>query len=341
MRFKRIAVAGTERPVLAVARGTQWFAVEAALRAVGAAWPPASVPSGLELIALLGHFDRLRVPLENGLAQLGAGQALPESANALLPFEPRSYRDFMLSERHVIDAGRGYARRFMPGAFRIASLYEKLLRKPFPAFRPKPLWYRQPIYYMGNHLSFVPDGSTIACPAYSQALDYELELGFVLARPLLDATPEQALAAIGGFVVFNDVSARDVQRAEMQSGFGPQKSKHFCNVMSVELVTADEVLPWIEALDAEVRINGEIVSRAATRGMQFSIGEALAHVSRGESLHPGEFFGSGTLPGGSGMENGHWPQAGDLLELRIDRVGSLSNRIGVTADTQNPGRSSG
>lgn len=329
MRFKRIAIAGTGRPVLAVARGSQWFAVEAALGAAGASWPPASVSPGLELVALLGHLDRLRAPLEKGMAQLGEAQALPASSSPLLPFEPRSYRDFMLSERHVIDAGRGYARRFLPGAFRIASLYEKLLRRPFPAFRPKPLWYRQPIYYMGNHLSFVPDGSTIACPSYSQALDYELELGFVLARPLLDATPQQALAAIGGFVVFNDVSARDVQLAEMQSGFGPQKAKHFCNVISAELVTADEVLPWIEALDAEVRINDAVVSRCSTRGLQFSIGEALAHASRGEALHPGEFFGSGTLPGGSGMENGHWPQPGDRLELRIDRVGSLVNLIGA------------
>lgn len=339
MRFKRLAVAGSERPVLAVARAAQWFSVEAALKAAGAHWPPASVSSGLELIALLGHFERLRAPLERGLAQLGEEQALPATATALLPFEPRSYRDFMLSERHVIDAGRGYARRFMPGAWRIAALYEKVLRKPFPAFRPKPLWYRQPIYYMGNHLSFVPDGSTIVCPAYSQALDYELELGFVLARPLLDASPEQALAAIGGFVVFNDFSARDVQLAEMQSGFGPQKSKHFCNVMSAELVTADEILPWIDTLDGEVRINGEVVSRCSTRGMQFTIGEALAHVSRAEALHPGEFFGSGTLPGGSGMENGHWPHPGDQLELQIERVGVLKNPIGTAAGTKNQGHS--
>ena len=151
---------------------------------------------------------------------------------ATLPFQPASFRDFMLYERHAVGAARGYVKRFMPGAFRVASVYERLTGATFPAFKPKPLWYRQPIYYMSNHLAFVPSGTPIRCPSYSKALDYELELGFVLARPLYNATPDEALQAIGAFVVLCDFTARDVQRAEMESGFGPQKSKHFCNSMS-------------------------------------------------------------------------------------------------------------
>lgn len=246
---------------------------------------------------------------------------------AMLPFQPRSFRDFMLFERHVIDASRGYARRFLPTAYRFARLYESLSGRTFPAFRPAPLWYRQPIYYFGNHLTFVPSGTPISAPWYSKALDYELELGFVLKRPLLNADPDEALRAIGAFVVLNDISARDVQRAEMGSGFGPQKSKHFMSAMSETAVTADDVLPRLGQLQASVCINGKEVCATSTAGMHHSIGEALAHASKGEQLYPGELFGTGTLPGGSGMENGHWLAPGDLLQLRIDGIGEIQHKV--------------
>lgn len=247
--------------------------------------------------------------------------------DAGLPFQPRSFRDFMLYEKHVIDASRGYVRRFMPAAYRATALFEKLARRPFPAFRPHALWYRQPIYYFGNHMTFVPSGTPVRCPSYSDALDYELELGFVLAEPLLNATAEEAVSAIGGFVVLNDLSARDIQRDEMACGFGPQKAKHFLSSMSEVLVTADELLADVDRLEASVRINGELVCATSTAGMRHSLGEALAHASKDEQLHPGEFFGTGTLPGGSGMENGRWLQAGDELHLSIDRIGEITHRI--------------
>lgn len=246
---------------------------------------------------------------------------------ALLPFQPLSFRDFMLYENHVINATRGYVRRFMPTAYRLAQFYERLTGETFPKFKPAKLWYQQPIYYMSNHLSFVPSGTPLRCPSYSQALDYELELGFVLGRPLFNATPEEALAAIGGFVVINDISARDVQRAEMESGFGPQKTKHFCSSMSETLVTANDILPEIDSLTASILINGVEVAYTSTAGMYHSLGEALAHASKDERLYPGELFASGTLPGGSGMENGHWLKAGDTIEMEIDRIGKITHDI--------------
>ena len=244
-----------------------------------------------------------------------------------LPVKPASFRDFMLYERHVIDATRGYAKRFMPAAYRIASLYERATGRTFPRFKPHALWYRQPIYYMGNHLNFVSSGTPVRCPSYSRALDYELELGFVLANPLLNATPDEAVAAIGAFVVLCDFSARDVQRAEMDSGFGPQKSKHFLSSMSAIAVPAQQLLPRIEALAATVEIDGKAVVRTSTAGMRYSLGEVLAHASRDEQLHAGELFGTGTLPGGSGMENGHWLSSGSHLRLAIDGVGDIQHTI--------------
>ena len=149
----------------------------------------------------------------------------------------------------------------------------------------------------------------------------------MLSKPLFNATAEQALAAIGGFVVVNDFSARDVQQAEMQTGLGPQKSKHFLSSMSQTMLTASEILPCINELPALVEINGRVVTRTSTCGMRYSAGEVLAHLSLSERLYPGELIASGTLPGGSGMETDHWLEPGDLLRLVIEPIGEIVHEI--------------
>lgn len=219
-------------------------------------------------------------------------------------------------------------RTFWPrGAYRIARAYEQLSGKTCPKFRPAPLWYRQPIYYMSNHLTFVPCGAPVRAPSYTKALDFELELGFILARPLFNATAEEAAQAIGAIVLLNDFSARDVQLAEMRSGLGPQKSKHFLSSMSDTAVTADEIMPRLQGFTASVRINDRLVATPNLMGMRYSLGEALAHVSKDEPLFPGELFGTGTLPGGGGMEIGCWLKSGDRLSLAIDGVGEIRHDI--------------
>jgi 2-keto-4-pentenoate hydratase/2-oxohepta-3-ene-1,7-dioic acid hydratase in catechol pathway len=262
-------------------------------------------------------------------AELAATPSQPPPDGPLLtPFAPRSFRDFMLYEQHAIDAARGLARRFLPAAYRLARIVEAMTRRPFPAFRPHRLWYAQPIYYFGNHLNFLADGEEIPWPSYASALDYELELGAALAHPLRDASPQEAEAAIGGFVVLNDLSVRNVQLAEMRSGFGPQKSKHFASAMSAEIVTADEILPRQNALTGGVSINGRQIARCSTQNPGYTLAEAIAFASKDETLHAGELFGSGTLPGGSGMETGAWLQPGDRLTMVIDGVGDISATVG-------------
>lgn len=246
---------------------------------------------------------------------------------ALLPFAPLSFRDFLLSAEHNVAAARGMLRRFYPASSRITALVERVTRTTFPAFKPKPLFYRQPIYYMSNAMTIVPTGTPVAFPSYSKGLDFELEIGFVLKDPLFNADPATATAAIGAFVLLNDFSARDVQRPEMDSGLGPQKSKHFCSSMSATAVTADEVLPRIADLTGSVQINGRTVSTVSSAGLQWSIGDVLAHASRDEQLLPGELFGLGTLAGGSGMETDHWLRPGDTLRLVLDGVGEVEHLI--------------
>jgi 2-keto-4-pentenoate hydratase/2-oxohepta-3-ene-1,7-dioic acid hydratase in catechol pathway len=254
-------------------------------------------------------------------------------STSVLPFSPLSFRDFLLCEQHNIDAARGLLQRFYPASSRLTTAIERLTRTDFPAFRPKKLFYRQPIYYMSNAMTIVPTGTPVTFPGYSTGLDFELEIAFVLKEPLYNADPASASAAVGAFVLLNDFSARDVQRPEMASGLGPQKSKHFLSSMSETAVTAEEVLPRLATLTGSVQINGVTVSTVSGAGLQWSIGEVLAHASRDEQLLPGELFGLGTLAGGSGMETGNWLRPGDTLRLVLDDIGEVEHRI----DAPTPG----
>ncbi len=280
-----------------------------------------------DLVAMLGAPPYVLGDVARAAAHVKQISGSPARFDPLIPFEPRSYRDFMIYERHAVDAARGFVRRFMPTLFPTIRAFEILTKRDFPKFKPAPLWFRQPIFYMGNHLSFVTDGAAIPRPSYSRALDYELELGFVLSASLYNATPEEAETAIGGFVVLNDFTARDIQLDEMRSGFGPAKAKHFANAISIVVVTADEVLPNWSDLKGYVRINDRLISEPVAKGARWSLGEMLAHASRSEHLYPGEFFGTGTFAGGSGIETGHFLSPGDVIEIGIDGIGSITNTI--------------
>src|SRR5262249_23302065 len=109
--------------------------------------------------------------------------------------------------------------------------------------------------------------------------------------------------------------------------FGPQKAKHFRNGISSVVASADEILPRWRDLKGSVRINGQLVSEPSCSGARWSLGEALAHVSRSERLYPGELFATGTLPGGSGMETGRLLAPGDSIELAVEGVGALTHHI--------------
>lgn len=259
--------------------------------------------------------------------QLATADRHLQRTDALLPFAPLSFRDFLLSEQHNINASRGLVKRFHPRTYPLTGAFERITRRTHPGFKPKKLFYDQPIYDIGNAMTIVPTGTPIAFPSYSNGLDFELELAFVLKAPLYNASASEALDAIGGFVLLNDFSARNVQRDEMGSGLGPQKSKHFISSMSATAVTADEVLPRIEKLSGSVIINDRPVSTVNTRGFQWGIGEVIAHASREEQLLPGEVIATGTLTGGSGMETGKWLRRGDTLKLVLDGIGEVEHRI--------------
>lgn len=250
---------------------------------------------------------------------------------ALLPFQPKLVRAFANSEQHWVQGARGLVRLNMPRVRPLTRLVEALTRKPFKPFRPGKLFYEQPAFYLGNPLTVIPSGAEAPWPSYTNRLDFELELAAVIVKPLHDATSEQALGAIGGFAVFNDFSARDTQWRELRDGlFGPViKAKTFASALSCEVVSADEILPRLRELTAEVIVNGESWNKTGTSDMRRDFGEMAAFASSGERVFPGEVLASGTLPGGSGLELGRWIKPGDRIELKIEGVGSVVNTVGT------------
>jgi fumarylacetoacetate (FAA) hydrolase len=242
--------------------------------------------------------------------------AYPLSGVRLLPPLPRlvSLRDFYAFEKHVAvaHANRG---------------------KQIP-----PEWYQFPVYYFSNPNSIYGSYETIPCPTYTQELDYELEVACILGKTGMDIRAEEAEDYIFGYTVLNDWSARDIQKLEMRVGLGPAKGKDFASSLGPWIVTPDELAeddagrPGVFDRLMTAKVNGEERSRGNWREIYYSFGEMIARASQGVHLLPGEVIGSGTVGSGCLLEltkgQGPWLQVGDVVELEIEGLGKLVNRVG-------------
>ncbi|MFH2099907.1 MAG: fumarylacetoacetate hydrolase family protein, partial [Pseudomonadota bacterium] len=193
---------------------------------------------------------------------------------------------------------------------------------------PPRVWYEIPIYYMGNPDTVVGQEADILWPRYTKMLDYELEFGIFIGREGKDIPRDRAMEHVFGYTVYNDFSARDIQMREMAGRLGPAKGKSFdtSNALGPYLVTADEV-PDPYNLAMEARINGEVWSSGSSAGMHHRFADIIAHISMSETLHPGDFIGSGTVGGGCGLELDRWLKPGDVVELTVGNLGTLRNRV--------------
>lgn len=237
-------------------------------------------------------------------APLGDTRPVP-GARLLAPLRPRSLRDFLAFEGHLKNA---YAR----------------LGRDIPAE-----WYDVPAYYKGMPDTVIGPDEEIAWPAWTDKLDHELELAAVIGAGGRDLAADDAPAAIFGYTIWNDLSARDVQARELPVGMGPGKAKDWdgSNVLGPCIATPDEV--DLERARMQVRVNGEVWGEDTPASMHHSFADMIAYVSRGQTLHAGEVLGSGTAAGGSGLELDRWLAPGDVVELEIDGIGILRNPIGT------------
>ena len=277
---------------------------------------PALSPAFQDMLALIDAG-------EEGLA--AARAATPNSRRfaqgdlrllAPLP-RPRQMRDALSFELHLRQARSNRHLFGQPGT-----------RDPQQVDVPQ-AWYDQPVYYKCNRFSVVGHEAEVRWPKGETRLDYELELGLVIGKGGRDIASREALEHVFGYVIFNDFSARDLQMREMSCGLGPAKGKDFDtgNALGPWLVTADEIGDP-HALEMIAHVNGEERSRGSSSTMHHGFNDIIAHISRDETLYPGEFIGSGTIGDGCGLENGRFLEPRDVVELEIERLGVLRNRIG-------------
>jgi 2-keto-4-pentenoate hydratase/2-oxohepta-3-ene-1,7-dioic acid hydratase in catechol pathway len=187
-------------------------------------------------------------------------------------------------------------------------------------------WYEIPVCYRGNPDTVIGPEEIIPWPAYTELLDYELEYGIYIGKEGKNIPREKAEEYIAGYTILNDISARDIQLQEMVVGLGPVKGKDFCSVMGPCLVTPDEIDPADMRMTA--RINGEVWSENNSGTSYWTWPQIIEFASMEETLYPGDFLGSGTVEKGCGGELNRWIQPGDVIELEVEGIGILRNRVG-------------
>jgi fumarylacetoacetate (FAA) hydrolase len=236
-----------------------------------------------------------------------------DEVHFLAPLKPTTLRDAYAFEQHVKTANQNRGREI-----------------------PEE-WYQFPVFYFTNPNSIFGNGDEIPYPHYTEALDFELEIAVVIGKAGINIKPENAQSHVFGYTIFNDWSARDVQRAEMKVGLGPAKGKDFASSLGPVIVTGEALIdkavrrPGVFDLTMMARVNGVELSRGTFKDIYWSFGEIIARASDNAELRPGDVIGSGTVGTGCLLEltktQGPWLKAGDVVELEIERIGILKNII--------------
>lgn len=272
------------------------------------------IPASDVLIEILGA-GRTDIPGLRWYLQMYAVKRSLAEVRLCAPLpSPSSLRDFYAFEQHVKTANENRGRDVPPA------------------------WYEIPVFYFSNHQAIFGPEDTIPYPTGSGALDYELEIACVIGKGGIDISVEQADDHIVGYMIFNDWSARDIQKKEMSVGLGPAKGKDFASSFGPYLVTPDELHPYytgrpgVYDLEMVARVNGVERSRGNWKDLHYSFGDMVARASQNVMLFPGDVIGSGTVGTGCLLETtkgqGPWLQSGDVVELEVEHLGILRNIVG-------------
>ena len=223
---------------------------------------------------------------------------------------PASVRDFYAFEKHV---GTIWSRRGqeIPEA-----------------------WFRLPIFYFSNVSEVRGPDEPVWAPRGSSELDYEMEIAALIDTPAQNLVAARGEEAIGGFMIMNDWSARDLQRDETTVRLGPAKGKDFATTFGPWLVTPDELADRRSGkaydLACTADVNGTILSRGNLGTIHHSFGAMIERASADVHLVPGDVIGSGTVGGGCLLEIkdesgfGRYLQPGDRVTLTVERLGELA-----------------
>jgi len=270
----------------------------------------------VDMLTLIRRQDEL-MPLARQALDGAPESARVDSPRLLAPVpRPVSMRDGYAFRQHVATARRNRGLDMIP---------------EFDLF---------PVTYFTNHQAVTGPGPVEVLDHHLRRLDFELEVAVVTGRPLRNASLEEADAALFGFMVMNDWSARYLQMEEMKLSLGPCKGKDFATSLGPWLVTADE-LP-LEATDRgrvlrarmTCEVNGQLLSDGNAADMNWTFAQILQRTAYGVQVNPGEVVGSGTVGtgcllelNGSGVVKDLWLKAGDRVVMEIGGLGRLENEV--------------
>lgn len=270
---------------------------------------------GPELLEILRLPKTLRDQLEAEAVARG-GQPV-DNVTLLAPYKPGAMRDFVVFEEHVVGVSKSVA-----GVGGVAEA-----------------WYEAPAFLFMNPHSLTGPNDDIPMPPWTKALDFELEVAAIVGRRVRDVCPEDAAENIVGYAVFNDWSARDIQKREMQVSLGPSKGKDFANTMGPWITTPDELDSYrlgdrLE-LNMTVSVNGNPIGEDNLANMAWSFEELLVHASRDAWVGAGDVLATGTCHSGalaefwgrSGIQDPPPLAIGDTVSMTVQGLGTITNQI--------------
>lgn len=206
-------------------------------------------------------------------------------------------------------------------------------------------WYRIPAFYFACPATVFGPYDDVPMAPGSVCQDFELEVGAVIGAGGKDLSVDDAERSIIGYTIVNDWSARDLQALDGQLGIGQAKGKDSGITLGPYLVTADEMEPYRRdgqlSLHATALVNDVLVGTGSTATMDWCFGEAISYASRGVPLHPGDVFGSGTVPTCTLIEHLNptapprfpgWLQDGDVVTLQVQGLGEVRQRVRASAE---------
>ncbi|HEX4898172.1 MAG TPA: fumarylacetoacetate hydrolase family protein [Candidatus Limnocylindrales bacterium] len=310
----------------------RWLDLEVARRRMAAADPRRAHNSVLFRLPILTLDDHLA----RGLRVEALAELLRDSA-ATGPSDPDPDDDAVLDAADL----RFGPPILRPPAFRDFYAFERHVQSMWDRRGgeiPEP-WYRIPVFYFSNTSEIRGPDEPVWAPSGSAELDFELEVGALIDTPAVDLPADGAEAAIGGYFVLNDWSARDLQRDEMPVRMGPAKAKDFAASIGPWLVTPDELAdarapgatgPDLAMTSVVRSADGREtpISAGTWAAIHFSFGQMLARASADVHIRAGEIMGSGTVGSGcllvvKDATLGRFLEPGDEVALTIERLGTL------------------
>jgi 2-keto-4-pentenoate hydratase/2-oxohepta-3-ene-1,7-dioic acid hydratase in catechol pathway len=254
--------------------------------------------------------DGTQVSVVAGLEEFwadAAGFLSREPDGETMPADGVDFVPPVLPGARVVCIGLNYLKHVAEGSFRDQDI------PPYPTLFAR--WTQ----------SLAVDGAEVPIPSNEDGLDWEGEVMAFVGATLVDATPDEALAAVVGYACFNDLTSRRAQKLTSQWILGKNGDQ---SGPVGPMVPASVVGDLRDGLRVQTRVNGETVQDGSTDAMVYTVGDTLSLISHTFTLRPGDLLATGTPSGVGYARTPPWLlQPGDVVEVEVERIGILRNTV--------------